>query len=536
MHHTIYLFFFAFILFYPGSIFAQHTTRARCGTSERLRALSTPPINGKVTMDVSRPELHTSILSPSKHFRIHFDTIGINQPALVNANGDSIGGTTIAFVDSVARIFDSVWQVEISTFGFPSIAPDHGIGGGDEYDIYIVNLGAGEYGFTQPEGAIPGSQAVSPSILQSFIEIDNDYGRGYPTMGLSGLKVTAAHELFHAIQLSRYGSWNIEEWYFYELSAEAMEPTVFPEIKTYIDDISIYFNNIETSSLYTPYTDYRHGYDRAIWGIFLMKRYGVNLMREIWESVAMVRPVPAMKSALETRGTSLGKEFSEFCYWNYFTGSRADSSRYYYTDAKLFPMINIREKRDLSSTSVQFQYRCKGFSAYYFQVSKEANTAAYIVANVNMDDAPPSGSGTNVYDFSLTVSSSPIDGGTNLGWWSKLTVADPSNWKIMSTSSPGILKSTPLACFPNPYHPEKSDLNFYTNRTSPNQTEQMLTVYSTAMQVKYSGVVQLQKIFGDDCAVWNGKDNQGRVLASGIYLYVLSNGVSIAKGKFAVIR
>ncbi|MGE5313431.1 MAG: hypothetical protein ACM3Q4_01915, partial [Acidobacteriota bacterium] len=176
-----------FVLLLASPLCAGTITRPRCGTPERLRVFSMGALNEKQQlMDVFRPELQTSIVSSRGHFRIHFDTTGVNLPALVDAEGNRIEGTWRAFVDSAAKIFDAVWQREVSHFGFPAPASDHGAGGGDEYDVYIAEMIPGLYGLTQPEGALPDAQSKAPSLLSSYIEVDNDFGRGYPTKGLAG--------------------------------------------------------------------------------------------------------------------------------------------------------------------------------------------------------------------------------------------------------------------------------------------------------------------------------------------------------------
>ena len=59
------------------------------------------------------------------------------------------------------------------------------------YDIYIEQLPNGSYGWNCPEG----------DVGQSWVEIDDDYiGSNYSTTGLDAMKISIAHEYFHAIQ------------------------------------------------------------------------------------------------------------------------------------------------------------------------------------------------------------------------------------------------------------------------------------------------------------------------------------------------
>jgi len=115
-------------------------TREKCGF--RLQAeikkywnLLSPDKQAVIRSIFARPTLHASVLSPSGHFRIHYDTTGTNTPALLDVNGSRIQNTARVYVDSVAATFDHVWDFEINSLGYPSPPPDQGAGGGNEYDI-----------------------------------------------------------------------------------------------------------------------------------------------------------------------------------------------------------------------------------------------------------------------------------------------------------------------------------------------------------------------------------------------------------------
>jgi hypothetical protein len=98
----------------------------KCATFDRYRTGLPPAISGKIML--TRPVLQTSILSPLKRFRIHFDTTGINTPAMVTPQGARIEGTAAQYADTAAKIFDSVWTAEVTTFGFGAPPSDQGEG------------------------------------------------------------------------------------------------------------------------------------------------------------------------------------------------------------------------------------------------------------------------------------------------------------------------------------------------------------------------------------------------------------------------
>jgi hypothetical protein len=533
--HSIGKLFLCFVLLAPARAGAQQEDGRKCTTFDRFLMTVPADIHGKMTAMSVRPERQTSILSPSKRFRIHFDTAGTDMPAVVTAAGDRLAGTGRQFVDSAAAIFDSVWTAEVTTFGFAPPPPDSGEGGGNEYDIYIQDLGANSFGYTYWDETMPVPGTTAAPRYPSYIVIDNDFGRGFRTMGMAGLRSVAAHEFHHAIQVGGYGWWS-DQIYFYELSAEAMEPTVFSTSKDYVNDVGTYFKNIENIALSSSATPARPGYERAIWGIFLMKRYGVSIMRQIWESMTAVKPVLSMKTVLEHNGTTLAKEFSEFCYWNYFTGHRADTVRYY-SDAGLYPVVNIRDRQTLGTTPVVFPYQCLGFGVNYLQGVHDADTATFIVANVNIDEALAAGS--NLFDYQVSAALSPVSGGTQLanGWSAKFSVDDPLNWKFIPLASSGTQFAAAVICYPNPFRPGTSSEFFIGPLVlGPGQPEPLLTIMSSAYDRVYSDRVRMKPSLGSTYVVWDGKNSRGDLVASGVYIYRLSAGDAVVTGKFAVVR
>ncbi|MBM4161926.1 MAG: hypothetical protein FJ217_12625, partial [Ignavibacteria bacterium] len=68
------------------------------------------PLQAKVAIAqaLQRPGKQKSRLSPSKRFRIHYDTTGIHAPALISpgAAPERLPNTVEQYIDSVAAIFD----------------------------------------------------------------------------------------------------------------------------------------------------------------------------------------------------------------------------------------------------------------------------------------------------------------------------------------------------------------------------------------------------------------------------------------------
>ena len=72
------------------------------------------------------------------------------------------------------------------------------------------------------------------------MKIDNNYEEdGYPTQGLMGLQVTAAHEFFHAIHFSLYSTY--EASWLMEQTATWMEEQVYDHINDYRAYLQYFF-------------------------------------------------------------------------------------------------------------------------------------------------------------------------------------------------------------------------------------------------------------------------------------------------------
>src|ERR1051326_1314216 len=179
-----------------------------------------------------------SLLSPMSmekervigHFRISYDTSAgsFDTPALLDAGYQRIPGTAEQFIDSLGRFFNESWEFEINRLGYtPPPLPGDGF-----YPVTVRDLGRGTYGRTLWDESTlidPGP----PARYRTSIEVDNDILVNYaPSRGIPGLKVTAAHEFHHAIQLGGYGLW-ANDLYFYEITSTWMEDVVYNDVNDY---------------------------------------------------------------------------------------------------------------------------------------------------------------------------------------------------------------------------------------------------------------------------------------------------------------
>ena len=81
--------------------------------------------------------------------------------------------------------------------------------------------------------------------------MDNDYQEGYYFVNdLDALRVTAAHEFNHAIQLSYGVHWDDQnpiDLYFIEMTSTWVEDVVYNDINRYLEYLPILFENFSNN-------------------------------------------------------------------------------------------------------------------------------------------------------------------------------------------------------------------------------------------------------------------------------------------------
>ncbi|MCC6398202.1 MAG: hypothetical protein IT282_14410, partial [Bacteroidetes bacterium] len=234
---------------------------------------------------LARPTMQTNIVQGQ--FRVHFDTTGTHTPALLDASGNRLPGTARAYVDSVFASLSFVLPIETQTLGYGLLPADGTLGGGPEYDIFILELGT-MYGYTTPD-AFPAEGGTSTT----FIAIDNDFVFVRPSVnrGLPGMRVTVAHELHHALQIGNYGYWT-NHIFFYEITSTWMEDVIYPEVDDYLNYLGSaagHFRNPDKSFASNELIMY----SRSVWGHYVSKRFGRDAMRACWNAIRLAPPLEA---------------------------------------------------------------------------------------------------------------------------------------------------------------------------------------------------------------------------------------------------
>ena len=296
----------------------------KCGTPLIMESilLGTGKIAQRTTMDASAVSLQ-------KHFRVHYDTTGSHAVDMTDEDGNGIPD----YVDSTLVYLEYAWDLEINQLGYPVPLSDNGKGGGNEIDVYLKELN-NVYGQTTPD-------SNSGTSVSSYIEIENDFAEDiYATKGYGALRVTTAHEFFHVIQFSLYNNWDLLWWM--EQTAVWMEDKAWDDVNDYLYYLYLFFNNKETP------LDSNTGYFKygaAIWAYYLVKRFGDDIIKDIWIHLSEIRS-SEIASFDDVIPIGLSEAFGEFAVWNYFTQDNANTIDFY-SDSDLFP---VSIDTDLSAT------------------------------------------------------------------------------------------------------------------------------------------------------------------------------------------
>jgi hypothetical protein len=192
-----------------------------------------------------------------------------------------------------------VWAGEVARLGYRAPVTDGRRGGNGKFDVYLKDVGdEGFYGYCVPERRQPGHKWVA----SGYCVLDDDFARAqFGARPSKSLRVTAAHEFFHAIQFA----------YDYAEDGWMMEATATWAEERIADDVN-------DNRQYLPYgqvskpgkaldTYDRQGFSQyGNWVFFeyLSQRYGTAIVRKIWEN-ASGRPrnysTRAVKRSLPSR-------------------------------------------------------------------------------------------------------------------------------------------------------------------------------------------------------------------------------------------
>jgi hypothetical protein len=182
-----------------------------------------------------------------------------------------------AWVNKNLKIMNKVWKLEVGKLNYRRPVRDGNHGGNGKLDVYLAELGSqGYYGYCAPEYYKPGRSREA----SGYCVLDQDFAEsqfGAPPM--DSLRVTAAHEFFHAVQFAYDFK---EDHWLMEASATWME-------ERFADGVNDNLQYLPAGQVSKPGValdrfnpNGAEQYGNWVWFEFLSSRFGKGVVRSIW--------------------------------------------------------------------------------------------------------------------------------------------------------------------------------------------------------------------------------------------------------------
>ena len=520
---------------------------AVCGTPHLVQAMSAAP---NLSADYQtrlgklarrRTDAQHTLLSPSGRFRIHYDTEGRHA---VSPRDDDANGIP-DYIDLALVVLDSTWVLEVEQLGYNPPPSDNGLGGGDEYDVYVIDIGGRYYGYAYPE--------KSGTTTYSHLEIDNnftdpDYKQ---TRGLDALRVTIAHEFHHAIQFGYYAGQDGSWWQ--ESTSTWMEEVAYPHIDDYLQYLTYFLSEPQRALNSGPYGSL-HTYGSAIFSHFLNQRYSRELNRLIWEEVGQRQSVHLdhfnhVISQVEPGG--LGVTIGEFAVWNYFTNNRHRGT--YYAEGDKYPTVPTRDIAVTAETVVRDTSLIDATGSVYLRLKPQLRSGGvdlFFDADrgawrrhlllIGPDSlsvqlvSEPTIRVTSWDQFDEIVLVATSAERTGLAYQHFFTAQfDPS---LTDPDQPAALATLLKPNYPNPFHPgDHSHTRLAFDLAFPSRNTR-LALFSANGTLIWEQDLGERAARADHAVLWDGRNATGNLVASGIYHLLLEADGTAAKRTIAVVR
>jgi hypothetical protein len=471
--------------------------------------------------------LPESIVSPKGRFKVHYTTEGLYA-------------TTPEFAREAATSFEFAYDYQVGQLGFRPPPADFGIDG-PEHDIYIQNIP--DYGSTTYENVVP---ATARQDYTGWVEIDNDFTHT-PTKGYDALHVTAAHEFFHLVQLG-YRSYHVTDMsaiFLFEAGATWMEDMVYDEVNDYYYYLPPFFQH-PSQPFYV--SNGIHEYGLSVFYHMLEQQHGIEVIKSIWENFIHYEPVVAIDQAVRRYGGTFAHKLIDFSIWNTHTGAYADTV-HYYAEGRHYPELKGDDRFDLYD-KIEISNENAELVVKYFELVP-ASAAGFMVTPVFEEP-------TNDYVVIQTDNLSPLyqygAGDVNLDFytnkdsvrtWLNIVNAEippssfsvnKSHYTILVERGKSANESSKISSVvPNPFNPVEDHfltLEYILQSTTNNlkfmvfqETGQLVFNQSYGKRPGGYGMIQ-----------WDGRNMNGKAVASGVYFLFLIGDKRIKPSKVAIIN
>ncbi len=474
------------------------------------------------------------------YFRVHYTLSGTNAVNTADNNTNGIPD----YIDNMAWVLDSVYTGEIGTLGY-AVPPGDGWvttdnGGNDLYDVYVRQIAYGYYGYTQSEYYAQGNgdngntDVHENNAFTSYLVLRNNYS-GFPNTTPENIRVTIAHEFFHAIQFG-YDGW--EEPWLLEATAVWMEETMYENINDCFQYMPTWFTSPQTSL--NSSAPALHKYGSYIFFRYLDENWnGKPVIRAIFDSSVKYNSqngsfsFKAINDGFNDHGLNFSTVFNGMVIANRILSSSQSAAPYRYQDAVLYktddhysitgPAILGTVRSDTSWTS----YQLHRYSSEYINLNLDHPCNVKITFGSN--------SGQNVIGLGITKTASnqyEIVNGLDLDFAS----SKYTDWICLALScqdtTPGsndyTVTITQLdtlgdlltvkTIFPNPGNTKNADFTF------PIQVNDIIKARISIVNILGQNIVTLFDGYLEPYSrqfSWKGLDRNGRSVSSGTYFFLV---------------
>jgi hypothetical protein len=470
------------------------------------------------------PQLQDSALSPAGYFMLHFDRSG---PDAVPK--DDIGNNGIPdYIDSTAVILDYVRHREVEELGYQAPLDINGEPA-TLYHVYFLDL-SGEYGTTFSTEEIPGPPGYYR--YTAYTVLDNDYAESYYySKGLSALKITAAHEFHHAIQLSTRVWWEngeLADLFLMEMSSSWLEDVLYEEINDYLSDLPYFFRKYSNEPFTS--TDFLYPYGNCLFLHMLERQFGVKIGTRLWERIKQEPGLKALATVLREYNTSFLSQLHQYGIWLYYTGRRADPINYF-PEGALYPQITIHNE-DFLQFTVPFSgvFNLNPLATRLLQLDQTVIGEYSFKIGSTLGQGMVSHLSTESILNSIYFHQSSqlfLQDNSSVNVLLSNGALDTAEVKYMLSAS-STLSGGELLAFPNPVVAPQDQTVAFVNLP---EAGKIIILNSNGEKIS-----QLSVPYPEEGASWNLKDEHERDVASGVYLYFFKGANKKASGKIAIVR
>ncbi len=319
------------------------------------------------------PPDNLPLTTHSAHFSFHYSITPGDTNAIDSTDSNANGVPD--YVDTMIAIFEQVYTTIVDSMKFTAPPSDSGaIGDDHKYDIFILKMEEGIYGYTAPFSVVKNNPASSTrtekNAATSYIVMANQYQAEGKYSAQQILQVTAAHEFFHAVQM---GYDVYEKAWLMESTAAWVEDEVYDDINQNITYLIKWFR-----FSYYPLDATASEFENRWYGSWIFFRYisehlgGHKTIRRIWEksvdydSKIKDESFSALNDALTEVNSSFKSAFRDFSVANVIQTVEP----YHYEEAKQYPSVYF--SRILFNTRRAMPYVSLRHGARYFQIRPNA--------------------------------------------------------------------------------------------------------------------------------------------------------------------